>query len=245
MAKKIPVVELFGPTMQGEGALIGQSSHFLRTGGCSRKCVQCDSLHAVLPELFRETADYLYPDQIVERISRLPKAKWLTFSGGDPLMWDMQLVIEALRTRTQGKMNFAVETQGDLWRPWLHQLNHITVSPKGIGMDPEKPTNWDMLKKYATELHHKMCFKVVVFRPEDIEFLEKIRKTFPSIPLYASVGTNIEGYNKGELDDLSLRLDILNRYRWVVDEIYARDWGHTVTILPQTHVLIWGTKKGV
>ena len=41
------VVEIFGPTIQGEGALIGEPTVFVRTGGCDYRCSWCDSLHAV------------------------------------------------------------------------------------------------------------------------------------------------------------------------------------------------------
>ena len=43
----IRVSEIFGPTIQGEGALIGLPTVFVRTGGCDFRCSWCDSLHAV------------------------------------------------------------------------------------------------------------------------------------------------------------------------------------------------------
>ena len=43
----IRISEIFGPTIQGEGALIGQPTVFVRTGGCDYRCSWCDSLHAV------------------------------------------------------------------------------------------------------------------------------------------------------------------------------------------------------
>ena len=44
---QIRVNEIFGPTIQGEGALIGQPTIFVRTGGCDYRCSWCDTLHAV------------------------------------------------------------------------------------------------------------------------------------------------------------------------------------------------------
>ncbi|TIU92326.1 MAG: 7-carboxy-7-deazaguanine synthase QueE, partial [Mesorhizobium sp.] len=43
----IRVSEIFGPTIQGEGMLIGLPTVFVRTGGCDYRCSWCDSLHAV------------------------------------------------------------------------------------------------------------------------------------------------------------------------------------------------------
>lgn len=39
--KKIPVMEVFGPTMQGEGLMSGTITHFIRTGGCGLHCTWC------------------------------------------------------------------------------------------------------------------------------------------------------------------------------------------------------------
>lgn len=39
--KKLPVIELFGPTIQGEGLMIGKRSHFVRFGGCGYRCSWC------------------------------------------------------------------------------------------------------------------------------------------------------------------------------------------------------------
>ena len=51
----IRVSEIFGPTIQGEGALIGQPTIFVRTGGCDYRCSWCGTMHAV-DSAFR--ADY-------------------------------------------------------------------------------------------------------------------------------------------------------------------------------------------
>ena len=50
MASRIRISEIFGPTVQGEGPLIGCPTVFVRTGGCDYRCSWCDTLYAVLPE---------------------------------------------------------------------------------------------------------------------------------------------------------------------------------------------------
>ena len=42
-AAKIPVLEIFGPTIQGEGRVIGRKTMFVRTAGCDYRCSWCDS----------------------------------------------------------------------------------------------------------------------------------------------------------------------------------------------------------
>ena len=49
-AKLIPVVEIFGPTIQGEGAEAGVPTHFVRVGGCDYRCIWCDTMYAVDPD---------------------------------------------------------------------------------------------------------------------------------------------------------------------------------------------------
>src|SRR5262249_776223 len=44
---EIRVSEIFGPTIQGEGVLIGLPTVFVRSGGCDYRCSWCDSMHAV------------------------------------------------------------------------------------------------------------------------------------------------------------------------------------------------------
>jgi len=37
--KMYPIIEIFGNTIQGEGALIGQQTAFVRFGGCDYRCL--------------------------------------------------------------------------------------------------------------------------------------------------------------------------------------------------------------
>ncbi|RWD90497.1 MAG: 7-carboxy-7-deazaguanine synthase QueE, partial [Mesorhizobium sp.] len=60
MKGSIRISEIFGPTVQGEGPLIGRPTVFVRTGGCDYRCRWCDTLYAVLPE-FREDWTLMTP----------------------------------------------------------------------------------------------------------------------------------------------------------------------------------------
>ena len=50
MRDRITISEIYGPVIQGEGAVIGKPTVFVRTGGCDYRCSWCDSPYAVLPE---------------------------------------------------------------------------------------------------------------------------------------------------------------------------------------------------
>jgi len=87
----IRVSEIFGPTIQGEGALIGQPTVFVRTGGCDYRCTWCDTLHAV-DARYRHTWAAMDPVSIMARVAELSGGKPLTISlsggqPGDPTAW--------------------------------------------------------------------------------------------------------------------------------------------------------------
>lgn len=73
----ILISEIFGPTVQGEGALIGVPTVFVRTGGCDFRCSWCDTLYAVEPQ-FKSQWQAMTAGQIMQRVSEL--------SGGVPLL---------------------------------------------------------------------------------------------------------------------------------------------------------------
>ena len=111
------IAEIFGPTIQGEGALIGQPTVFIRAGGCDYRCSWCDSLHAVESQ-YRHTWAPMSPDAVWNEVLRLSRSQPLTvsISGGNPAIQDFGPVIE--RGRSLG-YRFACETQGSVARPWF------------------------------------------------------------------------------------------------------------------------------
>ena len=85
-AKLIPVVEIFGPTIQGEGAEAGVPTHFVRVGGCDYRCIWCDTMYAVDPDVVRTTSEHLSSRDIVDRVTSLDgRPSWTTISGGNRL----------------------------------------------------------------------------------------------------------------------------------------------------------------
>src|SRR3954470_4973626 len=82
-----PVVEVFGPTVQGEGPDAGIPAYFVRFGGCDWRCTWCDSMHAVDPAEVRAHAERLTATEIVDRLRALPPGPGLTvLSGGNPAL---------------------------------------------------------------------------------------------------------------------------------------------------------------
>lgn len=225
-----PVMEIFGPTIQGEGPMIGRRSHFVRFGGCPYRCTWCDSMHAVLPAEVKKNAKWMTPQRIIDTLQALPFASWVTLTGGDPVMWDLTALVANPYFRWQ------VETEGALWQPWLEQCHMVAVSPKGPSSGMRHKLDTAMLTKYETHLgSERMALKVVVFTVDDFDFARYIHERYSAIPFYISVGTPLEG-NADET--------ILEGLRNLADDVLAANWCADVTLLPQMHALIWGHKQG-
>ncbi len=198
--KKLPVVEMFGPTVQGEGSVIGYQTIFLRMGGCDYMCERCDSLHAVLPELMREepTFTQLTAEELIPHVRDfVGHTEWITLSGGNPCMWkDLGDVIWALGMDENGpQKKFALETQGTLWQHWIPWCTKVTVSPKGPGMGEKfEPEKFD---RFVHELrgdqkpwHPGFSVKVPVFDQRDLEFVVSILELWPQLApvMFLSIG---------------------------------------------------------
>lgn len=213
--KSVPVAEIFGPTLQGEGALAGMPTYFLRVGGCDFGCYWCDSDHAVNPANVRKLTR-LFPDQIVTdlmlRAGEHPGPRWLTISGGNPALYDLSTVVRAWQTAESqygwvGKV--AVETQGTRWQKWLGDVNLLTVSPKAPSSGMTIKNGVSDFLEYAGDawsvwlaksidsgedpLDHKTVLKVVVFDTADYEWARDLHVRYPLIPFYLSCGTAMGG----------------------------------------------------
>lgn len=248
--KTFPVVEVFGPTIQGEGALAGAVSHFIRFGGCDYACAWCDSAPAVLPELVRE-AGRLSTGQILQFVEMLQPAAWLTLSGGNPALHDLGPLVKGLKNVG---FKIAVETQGTRWKDWLHEVDQLTISPKppSSGMPGKLDSG---LEQYLMDWHvhysSKVNFKVPIYDRADFEWAVDLHKEWASrarpsgIPFYLSVVTRMGGlrgdFAEGAIDTTE---DILNRYHQVIDWTLAEPAMADVRVFPQLHALVWLHERG-
>ena len=143
--RTIMISEIFGPTIQGEGALLGKPTVFIRTGGCDYRCTRCDTLYAVLPE-HRAEWQPMSSESILAEVRRLAQdvPVLITLSGGNPAM---QPFGELITMGHEAGYTFALETQGSIAKPWFSQLDYLTLSPKGPGMIGAGHTNWERLDR--------------------------------------------------------------------------------------------------
>ena len=241
MAKKFPIIEIFGPTIQGEGNMCGRQTHFIRSGGCDYKCTMCDSMHAVDPALIKQNRTMMTAEQIVHDIKTLDDGNgcpWVTLSGGNPAMWDYGDVVHELQ-----KVGFkvAVETQGTLAPEWIQYCNLVTVSPKGPGMGEE--TDWEVLEEFMDSVSESnVCLKVVIFNEKDFDFAKEVWAKYPRHDLYLSLGNPWLPGDIISRDDHILGL--LGLYHDLAEKVYKDSVLNKATFLPQLHALIYSNDVG-
>ncbi|MGH1399237.1 MAG: 7-carboxy-7-deazaguanine synthase QueE [Alphaproteobacteria bacterium] len=235
MSGLVKISEIFGPTIQGEGALIGQPTVFVRTGGCDYRCSWCDTLHAVESQ-FRHDWKPMSAAEIMGEVKRLSIDTKLivSISGGNPAIQDLS---ELLSLGKDAGYRFALETQGSVSQDWFADLDVLTLSPKPPSSGME--TDWGKLEACITAAgaDTEVSLKIVVFDDADYDYARDVAARHPALPVYLQPGNHqVEG---------AAEIEVLNeRMRWLVDKALGDQW-FEARILPQLHVMLWGNKQGV
>lgn len=225
-----PIIEVFGPVIQGEGAMIGRQTHFVRLGGCDYRCAWCDTPYAVLPDQVRTNNTRMSDQDVVARLRTLGTVTpWVTLSGGNPALHILDSLVAALH---DVGYRVAVETQGSIYRPWLEACDLVTISPKPPSSGME--TDLAMLDRFVGLPAANL--KVVIFDDTDFAFARSIHGRFPDVPFYLQVGNDV---GEDGTEALLRKLDWLSR-RTLADP----KMGEAV-VLPQLHVLLYGNRRGV
>jgi 7-carboxy-7-deazaguanine synthase len=236
----LPVIELFGPTIQGEGPDAGRPAYFVRFGGCDYRCRWCDSMHAVEPSAVSK-AERLTANDIVARLRALrPGPQLVVLTGGNPALLKLGQLVDALHS---AGFEVAVETQGSRWAGWLARADCLVVSPKPPSSGMAGPHQTRQLDSFLAHLagstQSRAVLKVVVFDEADLDWAEALATRTSQLPLLLSAGTDV---NIAEPETV---VRLRTRYRWLCEAVATRAAFRDVRVLPQLHVIAWGTKQGV
>lgn len=242
MSKAIPIAEVFGPTIQGEGPDAGLPCLFIRTGGCDFRCSWCDSDLAVLPKFVRELPR-LTVEEIVEQVRALAEPPiTVVLSGGNPVIHDLSDLVGWL---SDIGYRVVVETQGSRWKDWLLSVDLVVVSPKPPSSKME--TDWTKLATVVENLHpapvgepDRIALKVVVGDEADYAYAKQVHRAFPRVPFFVSV-LNPAGSDAAKFDER----DVLDGFTWLADRVKDDPEMRHVKVLPQLHTLAWGAQTGV
>lgn len=235
-----PIVEIFGPTIQGEGPLAGAVTHFVRLAFCDSTCSWCDTKYSWQKPVAYEkksTAD------IVRELKGLGPAKWVTLSGGNPAL--QPKLGELVRTLQSEGYLVACETQGTIDQDWFSSLNYLILSPKPPSSGQQYPGGSLLRCLSACSIGTSAAFKVVVFDRRDLEFAADLRKLFPSVPFYLQVGCpqpDVLGIGRSTHPDLEEQVE---NYRALVALVLGDERLADVRVLPQLHLYLFGHGRGV
>jgi 7-carboxy-7-deazaguanine synthase len=127
----LPINELFY-SLQGEGALAGTPSVFVRTSGCNLRCWFCDSYHTS----WEPTHDWMSLDAVVDEVDQFD-GEHVVLTGGEPMIHDESVtLLERLADRGY---HTTVETNGTIYRD--APIDLASVSPKLASSTPTPDRN--------------------------------------------------------------------------------------------------------
>jgi 7-carboxy-7-deazaguanine synthase len=238
--RKIPVLEIFGPTIQGEGMVIGQKTMFVRTAGCDYSCSWCDSAFT-WDGSAKDDIRLMTAREIWEELKNIGGNRFnhVTISGGNPAL--IAAIEDLLVLFKDQGVQSALETQGSRWQDWFMDIDELTLSPKppssGMKTDIEK------LDVILNELsaHSGYSLKVVIFDNDDLDYAIHLHERYPGVPFFLQVGNrNLSDGNEG-----SLVSGLIAEYEKLIDVVTQSERLNNVRVLPQLHTYVWGNKRGV
>jgi 7-carboxy-7-deazaguanine synthase len=251
-APLIKISEIFGPTIQGEGELIGTTTVFVRSGGCDFRCNWCDTAYAVLPEFNNQ---WLMMDSkaIFSKIEQLSDKQplWITLSGGNPALQDFEALI---RLGQKHAYKFSMETQGSIVKPWFSLLDQLTLSPKppSSGMKYKPSTLQHCIKAYQANKTDKtgLSLKFVIANQDDLLWAKNLAQQYPGLPCFVqpcntkasllSTPSTSNTINDDKNTDKTEQKQLLE----LIQATQSLNW-HNARILPQLHRWLWGEQPGV
>ncbi len=221
------IAELFY-SIQGEGALVGVPSVFIRTSGCNLRCSWCDTPYTS----WQPEGNELALEQILDEVKAHP-ARHVVVTGGEPMILP-DIVPLTERLRALG-LHITVETAGTVFRPVACDL--MSISPKLSNSTPSAPwgAQHDRLRiqpEVLAELMGRYPYqlKFVIAQPGDMDEVRALLETLGADR--ERVILMPEGIDREVLRERSL---------WLAE--ICKDEGFRFS--PRLHVELYGNRRGV
>ncbi|WP_141046738.1 7-carboxy-7-deazaguanine synthase QueE [Aliarcobacter cryaerophilus] len=253
----LEVNEIFGPTIQGEGKLVGNLSIFIRFGKCNFKCVgfnveyetpsgvkkyACDSYYAVDMEFKNSWKSYENYLDIVNEVDKLlenynyKNRVDIVITGGEPLLyWNNQEFQNLIKHYINKNHKLTIETNASLNIDFQEEYQKNILFSMSVklsnSLEPlKKRVNKSTLTKIL-ENTKESYLKFVIgndFLENAIVEIEDILKNIPQCEVYLM-----------PLGDSSETIDINSEK--VVN--LAIKYGFKYS--DRLHIRIWNNKRGV
>jgi 7-carboxy-7-deazaguanine synthase len=224
----LKIAELFY-SVQGEGALVGVPSVFVRTSGCNLRCEWCDTPYTSWRP---EGTDWTL-DRIVDEVRSHP-ARHVVVTGGEPMIAP-EIVALTGRLREAG-LHITIETAGTVFHPVACDL--MSISPKLSNSTPRDP-KWsaqhdrlriqpDVLRQLMERYPYQLKF--VIAEPADLDEVRALTEVLKADR--ERVVLMPEGVDRDRLRE---------RGRWIAE--ICKQEGFRFS--PRLHVDLWGDMRGV
>lgn len=233
MSDDLPIVEVFGPTIQGEGPYAGRLADFIRLGGCNLACTWCDTPYSWDGSRFDLRQEILAksPAEVLTGLSAETSVTVIT--GGEPLLHSgSPAFIELLQKLSSLGKAIHMETNGTILPPLsVRELVSVfVVSPKlsnagtAHRRDPAPASGWAEVARHR-EVHVKVVCR------DAAEVAEAVR-------LASSLGIARDHIwvMPEARDERALAL----RWPIIVDAAIA----HRINATTRLHLLAWGNERG-
>lgn len=236
---ELPVSEVFGPTLQGEGPYAGRPATFVRFMGCNLSCSWCDSAYTWDASRFnlKEQRQQMTADEIAHDVLTRGFHNDLTvLTGGEPLLHQntrgWKLLIDQLVHRSSRQIH--LETNGTLApnQFTMDRLSAVMVSPKLTNAGPHRghqdPTlhpRWPLIARMRRTVHLKVVCQTPKEVGQVVQWAAEI--AWPREQVWVMP----EGATAAELAE-----------RWPA--IAAAAAHHSIAASHRLHVLAWGSERG-
>lgn len=253
----LEINEIFGPTIQGEGKLVGTPSIFIRFGKCNFKCegfeveyetpsgikkCACDSYYAV-DMAFKDTwTKYQSYEQIVDEVDKLISSCNYNYkidiviTGGEPLLyWNQEEFQKLLKHYINNGHKVTIETNASLNLNFEYDYQKEILFSMSVklsnSLEPlKKRVNKETLTKVLTNTKNSYL-KFVISK----DFLEQakieIKNILTDIPVcdiyLMPMGDTSEQISKNCEDVIKMAIE--NGYKYC----------------DRLHIRVWDNKRGV
>lgn len=230
MSAELPLVEVFGPTLQGEGPAAGRNAAFLRLGGCNLSCAWCDSSFTWDGVAF-DLRQQMRPTSVPDIMAQLPDSRAVVLTGGEPLLHQANPAwFDLLDSLAARYVEMYLETNGTI-KPTMRTTEYfrlISVSPKLANagthrgrQNPEMHPGWKEVRQ--------AFLKIVVRTEADVDDAVSLSRRFGWEPHRTWVMP--EGITAETLAE-----------RWPMVASAAAK--HGINASHRLHVLAWDDERG-
>ena len=222
------IAEIFY-SLQGEGALLGVPSVFVRTSGCNLRCTWCDTPYTSWSPEGEERS----LDSIVEEVNRYG-ASHVVITGGEPMIAPE---IEELTHRL--KQHITIETAGTVDTHVRCDL--MSISPKLANSTPlsREGGRW-------VQQHERLRYQPEILKRLIQLYSYQLKFVIMEEADLAQVRSIVEETGAARTRVLLMpegvdREVLAERGRWLAEA--AKREGFRFT--PRLHIELWGNRRGV